>query len=85
MLLVLTVGLIGAGIALVRIVKQSQQYEIDGRLNARLAWLVSAIDMEAGDGKICMEAHGLPVGCLMIGRSEQKMVVYSGHRGILCK
>ncbi len=62
MLLVLTVGLVGAGIALVRIVKQSQQYEIDGRLNARLAWLVSAIDMEAGDGKICMEAHGLPAG-----------------------
>lgn len=62
MLLVLTVGLVSAGVVLVRIVKQSQQYEIDGRLNARLAWLVSAIDMEADDGKICMEAHGSPSG-----------------------
>ncbi len=59
---VLSAGLGGAGILLSRIVEEAQQKTIDGQLNARMAWMESALDVDYEDKKVELEARGTPPG-----------------------
>ncbi len=61
-ILVLALGMGISGLLLVRSVREAQKKSIDGRLNARLAWLESAMDADYEEGKLELEARGSPPG-----------------------
>lgn len=54
-------GVLG-GVALQRAARRSIEAELQGRLDARLAWLAGAVDVELDDGEVRMVARDEPGG-----------------------
>ena len=61
-LLVLSIGAVAAGVAFHRSVRRALENELQGRLDARIAWLNGALDVELDDGEVQLDAPSEPVG-----------------------
>jgi hypothetical protein len=50
-----------AGVAFLRVARQSLDAPIQGRLDARLSWLAAALDIDLEDGEIQLEPGAEPI------------------------